>query len=345
MMVVCGKCGFNQPQDRYCANCGVDMLTFRPIQKPFLHRLMSHTFFQAFVVVTVVTTAFVIARYQRHQTLRNQAAISQAADQAAMKNSNRETSGNKEIASTSPASSAATNDATASQNEERTLSAADRAGTPALAAAGPAAPSAQAATQPAQTPSSDTPAAAQAPSEIRVHFAEVPRTALSAILADARNTSSYGAISSGVVMGAEARMEAAKAIRSWRELDTTELQSLKSGQIVIFRGSEVQGERLGLALRAVPLSSDESGAQLRIEIVRTMADLPTSPQVYDLKLPLADTFVIPKGGAAFVVGSLPRRRLSEAEQKLFANVAIFQVMKSENYFSAVSDFLIFIEAR
>nr|HPI40648.1 hypothetical protein [Pseudobdellovibrionaceae bacterium] len=36
------RCGFSQPKDKYCAQCGVDMETYRPQKAPLIKRLITH---------------------------------------------------------------------------------------------------------------------------------------------------------------------------------------------------------------------------------------------------------------------------------------------------------------
>jgi hypothetical protein len=43
MLVNCPKCGFSQPKDKYCANCGVDMEMYRPNPVSFWQKLSSNT--------------------------------------------------------------------------------------------------------------------------------------------------------------------------------------------------------------------------------------------------------------------------------------------------------------
>ena len=54
MMVECPKCGFVQPKDRYCANCGVDIEHFTPKSPPLFSRLIKNTSFQIAVGVFIL---------------------------------------------------------------------------------------------------------------------------------------------------------------------------------------------------------------------------------------------------------------------------------------------------
>lgn len=54
MMVNCPKCHFLQPKDQYCANCGVNMETWRPPQRPLWKRLVTNWIFQLTLLFLVI---------------------------------------------------------------------------------------------------------------------------------------------------------------------------------------------------------------------------------------------------------------------------------------------------
>ncbi len=53
-MVQCPKCGFSQPKDQYCAQCGVDMLAFKRPETPFLQKFLKSNFFHIILVGLVI---------------------------------------------------------------------------------------------------------------------------------------------------------------------------------------------------------------------------------------------------------------------------------------------------
>lgn len=57
MMIHCPRCGFAQPNDQYCAQCGVNMLAFKPRQKSFLKKLADNVAFQIIALVLVAVVA------------------------------------------------------------------------------------------------------------------------------------------------------------------------------------------------------------------------------------------------------------------------------------------------
>ena len=57
MLVNCPKCGFSQPQDQYCARCGVDMQAYKPKETPLFTKVISSTAFQISVLAVVALIA------------------------------------------------------------------------------------------------------------------------------------------------------------------------------------------------------------------------------------------------------------------------------------------------
>jgi hypothetical protein len=68
MLIQCPKCGFSQPKDRYCANCGVDMESYRPQKPPLMGRIVGSAFFQiSFVFLIVFVAIFYIRQKQKEE--------------------------------------------------------------------------------------------------------------------------------------------------------------------------------------------------------------------------------------------------------------------------------------
>ncbi|WP_413559977.1 hypothetical protein [Bdellovibrio sp. HCB209] len=53
MMVSCPRCGFQQPQDKYCAQCGVDMESYKPQAAPWYQSFFKSTAVQLSLLVAV----------------------------------------------------------------------------------------------------------------------------------------------------------------------------------------------------------------------------------------------------------------------------------------------------
>jgi hypothetical protein len=55
-MIKCPKCQFEQPPDTYCANCGINMDTYRPEPKPFFKSLLTNSMFHLLLVIVAIVS-------------------------------------------------------------------------------------------------------------------------------------------------------------------------------------------------------------------------------------------------------------------------------------------------
>lgn len=68
MLVTCPRCGFQQPNDQYCANCGIDMLAYKPKDKGTAAKIFQSGAFQVFVLLIAVgATAYMIGQSDSSQ--------------------------------------------------------------------------------------------------------------------------------------------------------------------------------------------------------------------------------------------------------------------------------------
>lgn len=67
MLMKCPKCGFVQPEDQFCARCGVDVKNYQTLPSPLLQRVLSHP--SVWVILFSVTTYFMF-EYLRQERSR-----------------------------------------------------------------------------------------------------------------------------------------------------------------------------------------------------------------------------------------------------------------------------------
>jgi len=65
MLVNCPRCGFSQPNDQYCAQCGVDMNSFKRKTPPLFKRIFSNAIVQ--IVILIIAAVFSGQYIFRHQ--------------------------------------------------------------------------------------------------------------------------------------------------------------------------------------------------------------------------------------------------------------------------------------
>jgi len=97
-MIECPRCGFLQPKDRYCANCGIDIENYKPKPKPLYVRLLNSPFFYLAGIICVDVLVFFI--YQR--TAQNSASEQIQTFQASKSESDNNNSTPKPIKTRKP---------------------------------------------------------------------------------------------------------------------------------------------------------------------------------------------------------------------------------------------------
>ena len=63
MLVNCPRCGFSQPKDQYCAQCGIDMQSFKPKEIPLLNKILSNAGLQ---IALLFIAAIFVGQYIFH---------------------------------------------------------------------------------------------------------------------------------------------------------------------------------------------------------------------------------------------------------------------------------------
>ena len=71
-MIKCPKCGFSQPKDQYCANCGIDMGVYSPPTRSFYSVLISTPFFSFLLLALVIGGTALFLQQHKGQELRYQ---------------------------------------------------------------------------------------------------------------------------------------------------------------------------------------------------------------------------------------------------------------------------------
>ncbi len=62
MLVKCPKCGFDQPKDTYCANCGIEMDSYKPIKAPLWKRIVKSPLFSLLIFLALGYAAVLYLR-------------------------------------------------------------------------------------------------------------------------------------------------------------------------------------------------------------------------------------------------------------------------------------------
>jgi hypothetical protein len=70
MLVNCPRCGFSQPQDRYCANCGVDMDNYKPKPTNPVKKILSSPVLHIFIIALIVMASVIAIKQRQKEELQ-----------------------------------------------------------------------------------------------------------------------------------------------------------------------------------------------------------------------------------------------------------------------------------
>jgi hypothetical protein len=357
MMVNCPKCGFSQPEDQYCASCGIDMLAYRPSRAPFFKRLMTSVPFQLSVLVLAIVGGFAFIRLQNQARLAARIAeIENAGDTRLIEQ--------KSDALDTASQASKSSEAPGAQAESAPAASAPGESTHNLALSAPEAPKAikenlaETAASPSPTPSplpsptatpGTTPGAATGaekattPSRLRVAFLEVNRGTLAELSSESRGSGGYGAFSTGTISSASAKLKSLQA--GWKSLESGSPQSLRTQQpILVFRGlrDEASGHDLGVTVQVTPVLIDDTGTTVQVEVLRVLREAGAVPSVGEQSF--QENFQIPRGSAAYISGVFPHRtQIPEEEARLYNSNPVLRILSSPAFQSGASEFVILIE--
>lgn len=362
MMVNCPRCGFSQPEDQYCARCGVDMLNYQPARKPLLRRLAANTIFQLFALAVVVTIVFSYAREQRQRELAERIAEIESAHstQTITRRSTEDSSASvqkREIASSTPEEQTESQSSSLIEDEPEDTATTNSASanTTALQASTPPTPTAENrdADEATANAASDmnatatTSGGATPPQNVRVTFAAVSRRVISELVAgaDPNSTTTMGPFTLGVVPQAANRFRALQGTEYWELLDSSS-RTVQVGQPVEFYGGQrdsTTGHFFGFIVEVTPSDYDEASTHMHLRILRYLRE---GSEIDVFSVPVPETVSIPRAGGAFVTGALFSKQATTLEERRFYEpIKVLRILTTEPYRNNLTDLVILIEPK
>lgn len=327
MLVKCPRCGFSQPQDKYCAQCGIDMESFKPPRQSAFMRYATDPLLYLGIALIAVGLSLG-SLYKR--------------DKSDLAQRVKFLKGNLQIASTNgQESKMAISDEEAEEdaNEDARSAAATTALTPP-----PAVPTAE-----SSTPSAATTAGPTA----YIYYAEVPRAALEKLYEESQATgqfNSFGDYTAGILPDMQKRIMAPGL--KIRILEKSEKPITKNQQWFAGVHDSEFGEDLGLSTFIELAEFENNSFRGSLEIVRSLRELdPDRARNLATADPSAlapqknsypAIFELGPGYGFFVSGVLPRKTRLVQEEQLTAK-GPFEILKSPAFQNKESEFVMFIE--
>lgn len=320
MLVDCPKCGFNQPQDRYCARCGVDMESFTPKQAPFWDRLADRPAFHVGMAVLLVGLLFswiYLSQKQDIDAKIREAFINPTPTAAPS-------------APPAPAVVAAP------------------AATSAMRLAGGEADDEGAAEATAPNPPAEAEAATSTmvaiPRALRISYAEVPRPLVRIWVEEGQLLNETANTRSILLPGSQSPESYAREEWNLFGLPGGKASRLQANQIIRenhFRRGPAEAGEIGFALEIVPEAVSAAGVEFDTQLVVSL------PSPMDGEVSTTTTtgrFTIPPAHTLVILGGLPQQSVRGEAAKIFMDTPL-QVLQSAEYLSGASEFAIFIQPR
>ncbi|MBX3016733.1 MAG: hypothetical protein KF767_02500 [Bdellovibrionaceae bacterium] len=339
MLVNCPKCGFSQPQDQYCAKCGVDMQAFKPKPPPMSTRMLaSPVIVIGLVFALVFAGSLYIIREQRRQEvtrrmdyLKNGPLYAESLQPASARDSASAEDIPEEVAeSTPPPPAMAAQAVTAVAASSTTAPAARQMiGNEAdLSSLGGAAPT------------GDTEAAARArPVDMNVHYALAPRARLLQLVEVSRAESNFvdfGEFQMGTLRGVKNMLGRLDVIENVRKRFDS-----PNGDQMWFVGARNTDAPLGLTTRLSLRGSDNGLLRGEIEILRSLHESPEFSQGIVQKAFGPAEFAIPPQAGLLIVLNLPR--VPQYDETAMTPTQFLRIFRMPDFKQRQSDFVMLVD--
>lgn len=350
MLINCPRCGFSQPKDQYCAQCGVDMQSYKPKTPPLYQRLIGNAGVQigALVVAALVIGNSIIKKQEpKNWTSSPSSTTSDSRSSLSGESENSEAiSANNHSEEAQEFSASSQAQLSNLQNQEIRLrrfeavnpnnngtgatagggSGSDGSNTPTNGAVGVAT------ANPTNTAEDAAAATANGIRVFQVTYAEVTHEVLTRWIANSSALGFYQSLpqySAGILTNFQSKKTELK-------------QSLSSFDLRLLAGSassNVSGtmtddgaQLIGLITSIEFRASENNTVSGSLSITKNMG---STNESYPAE------FHLPKGTSFFIIGAL--RPTDFADEKSTLYMPPFQIFKSPDFTSGKTEFVIIVE--
>ncbi len=322
MLVNCPRCGFSQPNDQYCAQCGVDMQSFKPKEAPLLNRIFGNAVLQ--IAVLFIAAVFV-GQYIFHSQEPQSWVQKIAHFKGFNKSEKSKNSSNSEDLDLSEQNEKSKDKASNLKERSESIRSREFSNSRSTEAGGVAA---------STLSSSAVSASAQDLSVVnfKLTYAEITSEMLAKWITDSSNLGLYQNL----------QEYSAGILYDFRKRGDNFQQNLKSSEMKLSLGgtnsnlsgimSEDGSQMLGLAAAIEYKSNENEIIQGNFNITRSSG---RANEVYPAE------FALPKGAVFFLIGAVKRSTPSSDRAKL--DMPPFQIYKSPDFMTRKTEFVIILE--
>jgi hypothetical protein len=349
MLVNCPKCGFSQPKDQYCANCGVNMQQFKPKAPSLLLRAVTSPL--SFLLVASLVAAGSWYFIQQKQLVLQKLTSNQDADSG------------KDSGTGAGHRSAASPGADENASKDAAMTGSSTAGNSGMQASTNSMPAASSfvpgtvsnANMPSASPDGNATNSTTNPSNanlnenenhrgilVKIYYAEVDRKTLANFIDESQNLGQFLSLAemkAGVLQQLKQKLQIS-GVRILHKIDRRfDSQQLSHHW---FFGKKAQDPEMDQGFATLLSLSDVEMLPLRAELEIGRALRESEGTVLPARRSYPLSFELQKGQAFYVSGILPHRDLMELNEEL-SSIQVFRLFKSPNFLKGDSELTIFFE--
>ena len=320
MLIHCPRCGFEQPKDQFCAQCGVDMESYKPIRPSLWSRIFKNPLFQLslLIVGAVLVGSTLYKKGQRSLERRVEPFSS-----SLQLNTTDIESTSPEAVEPPPVQIGENQAPPTTPNKDGSINA--------FKVADP-------------TPGPQEAFAKSEKSEVVIYFAEVSKNALNNIVNASRNAGQYvdfNFYTAGLTPNLS-KILSGSGVKVLRE----EKKSLETSRDLKWfyniKDPEDSNSEIGLTILLHTKISDLEALSGNIDIQRSWREPTSSGELVVQKRSFPAEFEIDNESGFFIAGVMPRRSYLDNDQEL-TNIDIYKILTSPQFRAGESNFVIFID--
>jgi hypothetical protein len=315
MLVNCPKCGFSQPKDRFCANCGVDMDAFQPAPPSLGKRLLGNPFFHLAVILSLALLIVYYIRTQPEQFGLEKNNSLKAGPFVLQQKHMRDDSEENTVPSTLPP---------ATTNPEGTSSTIVSVKSAELENTTVAAP------------------AKIGSLKIKATYAEVDRNTLEALKQESAGSGLYsdmGDFKAGALSDISKKLLKERGITVLQKVEKTFDATAPSQQWFVGKHAENELD-LGLTTAISVKQNDDNSYHIELEILRSLKESREAPPI-KRAYPI-NSFDLAPGMGWMITMNLPRQ-IEQFEPGSLAPDGFLRIFRSAQFKGRMSEFTLFIE--
>ncbi len=332
MMINCPRCGFSQPKDSYCAQCGLDIENYRAPEVPLLKKLLNNPVLQLSAVLLIALGSGLYVYKHNRQEIHERVSFFRQGIQY-----------NRNMNSSLPVNSIASNTEGQASSDESELPGELVSNDEPSGATGSTGPQLGAASSAVAIPKGPiSKLNDHSKIRVRIQYVEVNEGTLAQIYSDSRASGQFNSLGDHVAGIWPQGKKKTSSLRGWQVLSKEEKFYEEGATLLYFaglRGNDPEND-LGLTTYMEVTAIDNLGLHGHLEVARAWREPSASeptPAIQRRFYPAP--LDLPADSYFFIAGALPRGTGMDNDPYL-TNIEPFKLLKNKN---RSTEFLIVVD--